>query len=176
MYITELLIYFVLILSVCLLTTIHVQLRSLNNTRLILLALFTYLFVVGQVNKSSLHTYPFVTWSMYSQTYPSQTNYEFVIELEDSTIQHYPVEIITFTSQRAFMRRLSQVLQRSDKPAEAEELLYQSIAGLVKIYEEKYPSRHVQTFTINRVHISLTDTGNGFTTSTYNEYKKVFQP
>ena len=130
------------------------------------MALFSLisLFITGQVIKSSKQTYPFTKWSMYSQQMPVQGYSEYLLETDDGIVLHYPFELITFTSQRAFIRKLENV-QQAIPSSEKQELFNQALTSLVYLYEQKYPEQSIQTFTVNRVHIILTDGQPTYTTT-----------
>ena len=130
------------------------------------MALFSLisLFITGQVIKSSKQTYPFTKWSMYSQQVPVQSYSEYLLETDNGAVLHYPFELITFTSQRAFIRKLENV-QQAIPSSEKQELFNQALTSLVYLYEQKYPEPSIQSFTVNRVHIFLTGDQPTYTTT-----------
>ena len=101
---------------------------------------------------------------MYSQKMPVQSYSEFLLETDGGTILHYPLELITFTSQRAFIRNLENV-QRAISLSEKQELFKHTLTSLVYLYEQEFPEQSIQTFTVNRVHIILTDGQPTYTTT-----------
>lgn len=174
MIIVEILIYFALSLFIYLSILSLSSLFPLSKAKAIPIILFIYLFIIGQVNKSPFQTYPFVSWTMYSQTYPDQSNFEYLIELNDQSVIHYPFEVITFTSQRAFMRKIRQTVQSAEDSHGDSELLKSTVSSLVNIYEDSNPNRTIHSFRINHVYISITDSNQRFSTSRSKMFEMTF--
>ena len=160
----ELFIYLGIVLIFFLSTKLHSGLKNLTGIQKTALFLFISLFIAGQVIKSSKLTYPFTKWSMYSQQMPIQSYSEYLFETDDGTVLHYPFDQITFTSQRAFIRKLENA-QKNNSSSEEQEQFHHTLTSLVYLYEQKYPEQSIQTFTVNRVHISLTGGQPTYTTT-----------
>lgn len=173
MFIIEFFFYLILILLFYYFSDTHSQFYSISLFYKITTLLIIYLLVIGQVNKSPQQIYPFTYWSMYSQTMPDQDYNEYLLELNDGTSIHYPFELVTFTSQRAFMRTLRKLQFSARNNKSDEERLQKTADALIAIYKRAHPDQTVRAFSINRVHISLTPKEQGFATSTYPEFKKT---
>ena len=173
MYIVETFIYLGLILLFCHFTNLYEQLKHFSKAYQIVLILFLIFLISGQVFKSSHHTYPSTYWGMYSQVIPDQTYDEFLIHLDNGKTIHYPFELVTFTSQRAFMRKLRNT-EQSTADDEQRKLLSRTAEALATIYEEAHPGQTVHSFTMNRVHIRLTRDEETYITSVIPLFTKEF--
>jgi hypothetical protein len=69
------------------------------------------LLPAGQAMRRSRATYPFVRWGMYASTSPPQMYQEYLIRDDGDSVYHYPFGHIAFSSPRAFMIRLEQLVQ-----------------------------------------------------------------
>jgi len=176
MHIIELLIYVGLILVFYVAAGLHSIFRNLAVSHQTAFILLVSILTVSQVIKSSDHTYPFTYWGMYSQVLPNQSFYEYLIELEDGSVIHYPIEEVTFTSQRAFMRKIDILQMRSEVNEEDHMLLQETLEGLIRIYERANPEHTIQAFTINRVHFTLTGNDRGYITTSFTLYEKTREP
>ena len=175
MFIIEFFLYLSVLLLFLYFSGVHSQFLSIPLHYKISIVLLIYLIAIGQVNKSPQQIYPFTYWGMYSQTMPSQGYHEYLLELDNKNSIHYPFELVTFTSQRAFMRKLRN-LQRSAEDSEQDaELLNQTAEALIAIYEQANPGQSVRSFTINRVHVSVTNDDRRYAASTYPEFKKTVE-
>ena len=174
MYAIELFIYLVLIIAFYLVANLHEDFKKLGVAHKSILCLFVYLLVIGQVNKSSQHTYPFAVWGMYSQVNPAQYYTEYIIELDNGEVKHYPFELISFTSQRSFMRKLDRFAFLPDNKTDRD-IIDQTLEALVQIYQVSNPEQSIITFRVNRVHISLAEQGSGFSISVHTEHEKTFE-
>ncbi len=173
MFAIELFIYLGFIVAFYVVANLHEDFKGLGIAHKIIISLFVYLLVIGQVNKSSQHTYPFAVWGMYSQVNPSQHYTEYLIEMDNGEVKHYPFETIAFTSQRSFMRKLNQFALRSDEKG-GQYVIENTLDTLVQIYQKRKPDQIIVAFRINRIHIFLAEDGPGFTTSIQTEYEKIF--
>jgi len=174
-YILELFIYICLIAIFCRLANVRVVFSSLSMIKSVFIIGFVYLLVVAQVFKTPQVTYPFAYWGMYSESHPTPLYMEHIITLDDGKIMHYPFEIIMFTSQRAFMRKIEN-LERSTRGNEEREVLEQALRSLIDIYEKKYVSHHIREFAINEVHISLNDTTGSLSRARINRFNHIRNP
>lgn len=175
MFIIEFFLYLTLLLLFYYFSGIHCQFRSITIFYKLSVILIIYFLAIGQVNKSPQQTYPFTYWGMYSQTMPGQDYHEYLLKLNDGSIIHYSFELVTFTSQRAFMRKLQNLQRSSEENVLDKERLHQTADALIAIYERANPGKTVRSFSINRVHVSLTDDEWGHSTSTYSELKKTVE-
>ena len=175
MFAIEFFLYLALLLLFYYFSGLHFQFGSIPLFYKLSTVFIIYLLAIGQVNKSSHQTYPFTYWGMYSQSMPSQDYYEYLVQLDDEHSIHYPFELVTFTSPRAFMRKLRNLQRSADENEQDEERLHQTADALIAIYERANPGKTVRSFSINRVHVSLTDNERGYTTSTYPEFKKTVE-
>lgn len=141
----------------------------MNRPVQVFLIVFFYLLIVGQVNKSADQAYPFTNWSMYSQGTPAPTYSEHLITLKDGNILHYPYEYVTFTSPRAFMRKVEQLVAKAKE--ENPEQLELTLNGLVEIYEKKNPDKKVVAFTINEKQITVPGSDVGYALSNNEQFK-----
>jgi hypothetical protein len=130
----------------------HKEFVDLSTFKILSIITFFYLMLLGQVLKNSDITYPFTYWGMYSQVTPSTTYYEHIITLSDGTITHYPYELIVFTSQRAFMRKIENI-ERSTRNDEERIQLNHAINSLINIYENKYQNHQIIEFKLNEVRV-----------------------
>lgn len=168
-FVIELFAYFIILVSVYWFSGIHQHIKELNNSRFIFLVLFFYFLVVGQVNKTPSQTYPFVNWSMYSQTVPNPSYKEHIITLQDGSRIHYPYEYITFTSPRAFMRKVERIeVEARDSSSR---LLHDTVESLIEIYEKKNPNNKVTSFSLIENRITIPENGVGYEKSA----KELFQ-
>ena len=110
---------------------------------------------------------------MYSQVVPEQIYDEYLIELDTGEVIHFPFELITYTAERAFIRRLSHVEQQTADD-EQRELLSRTAEALAQIYVEANPGQTVHSFSMNRVHIRLTGDEDTYTTSVIPLFRKEF--
>ena len=69
------------------------------------------LLPAGQAGWHSRTTYPFVPWDMYASSTPPQTYQEYLIQDDVGPAYHYPFGHVAFSSPRAFMRRLDQLVR-----------------------------------------------------------------
>lgn len=168
-FIIELFLYLAILIGLYWVSDIHKYFKNLNRPVQIFLIAFFYLLIVGQVNKSANQTYPFTKWSMYSQNTPTPTYSEHLITLKNGSVQHYPYEYITFTSPRAFMRKVEQLVAnaRDENP----EQLELTLNGLVEVYEEKNPNRKVAAFTITEKWATIPGSNVGYELSNNMQYK-----
>lgn len=162
-FIIELFAYLAILVAVYWFSGIHQYMEKLNRSLFIFLILFFYLLVVGQVNKTSSQTYPFVRWSMYSQRIPTPSYMQHVITLKDGTVKHYPYEYVTFTSPRAFMRKVEQLEGAARDSSSV--LLQETLQGLVDIYKEKNPEAEIIEFALIENVITVPERGAGYDTS-----------
>lgn len=172
MYAVEMIIYFVTLVLFFYWSGVKVIFSALSRGYQIFVILFTYLLIVGQVNKSPFVTYPFTYWGMYSQAIPSPNYSEFLIELNNGTIEHYPFELIAFTSQRAFMRKVESI-ESNTRQKNNRDFLDATVNSLVEIYERKYPDMKVKRFIINEVTITLADGEKGYRSAKVKRFEKI---
>lgn len=163
-FVVELFVYLIILIAVYWFSGIHRHMKKLNRSGSIFLILFFYLLVVGQVNKTPSQTYPFVNWSMYSQTLPSPSYTEHIITLQDGSRIHYPYEYITFTSPRAFMRKVERI--ETEARDSGSKLLRETVAGLIDIYEKENPNKEVASFSLIENIITIPENGVGYDKST----------
>lgn len=109
--------------------------------------------ITAQVIKNSSVSYPFTYWGMYSQTHPENSYMEHIIEMESGEFQHYPYRLISFTSQRAAMRRIEN-LAGNLRSKEDEKILYDALHGLIKIYEKNNNGISISKFHLIQVTIN----------------------
>lgn len=159
-FVFELFAYLAVLVAVYWFSGVHEYLTKLNRSLFIFLILFFYLLVVGQINKTPSQTYPFVNWSMYSQRIPNPSYVKHIITLEDGTVKHYPYEYITFTSPRAFMRKVERLEITARDSSSV--LLQETLQGLVDIYKEKNPKDEIIGFALIENVISIPKRGAGY--------------
>ena len=172
-FIIELFAYLIILTGVYFFSGIHEYMRKLNRSVFLFLVLFFYLLVVGQVNKTPSQTYPFVNWSMYSQKTPRPSYTEHIITLQDGTRVHYPYEYITFTSPRAFMRKVENI--EGGARDSSSNLLYDTVEGLVEIYEKRHPGNEVTSFSFFENKITIPGSGVGYETTVREIFKYEFK-
>jgi len=140
--------------------------------KLLFFIIFFYLLALSQVMKKPSVTYPFTYWGMYSTSEPSPTYSEHRIQLQNGTRIHYPYEIITFTSQRALMKRLE--LKAMIQSEKREDLLKDTISSLVWLFEKNFPGQKIVKFTLYDVHIRISESENEFSINKTERFKFEF--
>ena len=168
-FIIELFVYLIILTAVYWFSGMHQYMKKLNRFMFIFLILFFYLMVVGQINKTPSQTYPFVNWSMYSQRAPSPGYTEHIITLQDGSSKHYPYEYITFTSPRAFMRKVETT--KGGVRDSSSVLLEKIVDGLIEIYEDKNPNNKVVSFVLIENMITIPENGVGYKRSAIERFR-----
>lgn len=168
-FVIELFLYLAILIGLYWVSDGHKYFKNLNRPVQIFLILFFYLLIVGQVNKSADQTYPFTKWSMYSQHTPTPAFSEHLITLTDGSVLHYPYEYVTFTSPRACMRKVEQlVAEARDENPEQLEL---TLNGLAEIYEKNNPGKKVAAFIITENWVTIPENDVGYELSNNNQFK-----
>lgn len=127
-------------------------LSKIGKFRLIFFVILSILLFSGQGIKNNRITYPFSYWGMYSSSNAPNTFIEYNIELSSGEKIHYPFEIITNYSPRAFMRKIENLLPPN---AGSEEQLEELLLSLRNILEQQYPEKEVSKIIIERVKVPV---------------------
>ena len=148
----ELLLYLSFIPILLCNTHIYKLISSLSIKSLIAISTFIILLISAQLFKTPEHTYPFTTWNMYSSVYPRPLYLEYLVKLENDSTEHYPFELVTFTSQKAFMRRLANLKEKEN-----------TVKQLITIYKSEFDRKNIDQFTIVMVTFDIKDSEKNYT-------------
>jgi hypothetical protein len=110
------------------------------------------LLPAGQAGWYRRTTYPFVPWDMYGSSTPPQTYQEYLIRDDAGPVYHYPFGHVAFSSPRAFMRRLDQLV-RGCRCTAGDPLVDAVVEALVSIHRDR-TGRTITQFKVYDVQIA----------------------
>jgi hypothetical protein len=110
------------------------------------------LLPAGQAGWHSRATYPFVRWDMYGSSNPPQTYQEYLIRDDAGPVHHYPFGHVAFSSPRAFMLRLHQLVTAC-RCTGGDALVDAVIVALVDIHHDR-TGRTITRFEVYDVQIA----------------------
>ena len=94
------------------------------------------LMPAGQAYWQARTTYPFARWDMYGSTNPPDTYHEFLIRDDPGPEHPYPFADVAFSAPRAFMERVSQMVEAC-KCAGGDTLVDDVIAALASAHRDR---------------------------------------